>query len=126
MIVSSPAIAGQSFAAYEGQGAYQEGTGGSRITKHGIDYWTNGTPPRRFQLLGFLTDKRRDNNLVPDVVGSKGVAKAAIKHGGDAVVMLGTKGEVIGLLGGAVSPNMGYGAVVRDKVTVLAVVKYLD
>src|SRR3546814_5189733 len=78
--IASPALARQDVAAYEGRDAIQEGVGGAKVSKHGIDYWTNGTPPRRFQLLGFITDKRRDSGLVPDIIGSKGVAKRSEEH----------------------------------------------
>src|SRR3546814_18736056 len=87
-IIASPALARQDFAAYEGRDAIQEGVGGAKVSKHGIDYWTNGTPPRRFQLLGFIPDKRPDSGLVPDILGSKGVAKEALTHGGTEVVIV--------------------------------------
>src|SRR3546814_15117308 len=87
-IIASPALARQDFAASEGRDAIQEGVGGAKVSKHGIDYWTNGTPPRRFQLLGFITDKRRDSGLVPDIIGSKGVATDAPQQRRTAVTRL--------------------------------------
>jgi hypothetical protein len=48
---------------YEGPDAVQTGTGGAKITKNGVDFWTNGTPPRRYQIFGFLTDTLQDKLL---------------------------------------------------------------
>src|SRR3546814_11755076 len=84
-IIASPALARQDFAAYEGRAAIPEGVGGAKVSTHGIDYWTNGTPPRRFQLLGFIPATRPASALVPDILGSKGVAKAPPHQGGAAV-----------------------------------------
>src|SRR3546814_8427856 len=108
-IIASPALARQDFAAYEGRDAIQEGVGGAKVSKHGIDYWTNGTPPRRFQLLGFITDKRRDSGLVPDIIGSKGVAKEALKQGDTAVIVLDSREKLKGISNSASAYAAGQG-----------------
>jgi hypothetical protein len=80
---------------------------------NGIDYWTNGTPPRKYRVLGTLTDKRRMSGLTPDVAGSSSVAKATKAAGGDAVIITSQREQSIGPL-------------VSDEVTTLTVVKYED
>ena len=81
---TSTAYAKQEYATYEGLDAIQQGRGGTKITKNGIDYWTNGTPPRRFQVLGFLTDARKNRLVDGNVVGSKSVAEKTLRVGGSA------------------------------------------
>ena len=86
--VSTSASAGQRFFPYEDGGKVQTGTGGAKTTKNGIDYWTEGTPPIRYKIIGIMEDKRENGAFLPDVVGSKGVAKLTLKSGGDAVIVM--------------------------------------
>lgn len=129
---ATTAYAKQEYAAYEGLDAIQQGRGGSKITKNGIDYWTNGTPPRRFQVLGFLTDARKDRAFDGNVVGSKSVAEKALKAGGDAVVFLGADTRAAGVVGTANVYGQGnmafgnsFGRVVNRTTTQMLVIKYL-
>jgi len=46
------------FAAYEGPPQIIQGTGGTKITKNGIDYWTTGTPSRRYLGSGLIRATR--------------------------------------------------------------------
>ena len=59
-LISAPAFADAkiTFSAYEGPPVIETGEGGTRIQKNGIDYWTSGTPPRRYQVIGMVQDKR--------------------------------------------------------------------
>ena len=127
------ALAGQKFSAYEGKDSIMEGRGGTKLSKHGVDYWDNGLPPRRFQVLGFITDRRKNNAITPDVIGSKGIAKATLKHGGDAVVVLSSREHFKGMasFGNAYAAGQGinaygYSGAITDQVSTLAVIKYLD
>ena len=86
-LAASPVQAKQTYASYEGADAVQVGTGGTKLAKNGIDYWTTGSPPRRFQVLGIITDARKNRAFDGDVLGSKSIAKLATKAGGDAVIM---------------------------------------
>jgi hypothetical protein len=42
----------------------REGTGGEKKTVDGIDFWANGAPPRKFQIIGFITDSRLKTGLI--------------------------------------------------------------
>ena len=42
---------------YEGNSTQYEGTGGTKLTVDGVDFWSNGTPPRKFSLLGVVTSE---------------------------------------------------------------------
>lgn len=57
-MTAPPASARAKFVTYEGKDAISEGRGGTKVVAHGVDFWTTGDPPKRFQVLGIITDKR--------------------------------------------------------------------
>ena len=123
-LISSPAWAGSRFSTYEGQDAVQTGTGGARITKDGVDFWTDGTPPRKYQILGFLTDTRQDKLLSGHAVGSSGLAKRVREAGGDALIVMGQDERNSGIVGG-INGGFAWGRSVHKITTKFAVVRYL-
>jgi hypothetical protein len=76
------------FATYEGHPIIKTGTGGTKLTKHGIDYWTTGDPPRRYQVIGAIQDKRDEFWDGGHAIGSPSIAAKVKKAGGDAVIVL--------------------------------------
>lgn len=133
LIVSGSAYAKARFQPYEGRDSVVEGRGGTRITKHDIDYWTMGDPPRRYQILGILIDKRGTGKLAGDAVGSKSVAEATKGAGGNAVIIMGSQTRMTGVVtnGNAyASGNYAYGNSVAipvgNEITQMLVIKYLD
>lgn len=130
---ASPALAKQTFAPYEGRDAVQVGQGGTRIQKHGVDFWTTGTPPRRFRVVGVFTDRRSDKPLSGDAVGSSSVAKKVLEAGGDAVIVQGSEVRVAGFISsgsaqafGNTIYGVGRGRAVNKITTDMLVVKYLS
>lgn len=98
------AVLASDFVAYEGKDAIQEGTGGEKKTVDGIDFWSNGAPPRKFQLLGFITDSRLKTGLVGMFRMSgleSSIAKEAKKASGDAVILTDSESETTGYVGQA-------------------------
>ena len=92
------AIAAPHFKRYYAKDPFFEGTGGEMELVEGVEVWTNGTPPRRFELLGYLEDKRHETGLVGKIRMAgllKAVAKAARANGGDAVILVGQSGEIV-------------------------------
>ena len=120
LVLATPAFAGTEFATFDGD-AIRQGEGGTRITKHGIDFWTTGTPPRKYQVLGVMTDGRSEDTFGRTAIGSRKVAKRVMALGGQGVIVMDQKTDV----GGAVFVA---GVVVADRhfTTRLLVVKYLD
>jgi hypothetical protein len=45
-------VSAADFVSYEGKDAVREGQGGERKTVDGIDFWSNGAPPRKFKIIG--------------------------------------------------------------------------
>jgi hypothetical protein len=89
LAVATPAL-GQAkieYSGYEGPAQIVTGTGGTKITKNGIDYWTSGTPPRRYQVVGMVTDKRDEQWDGGHAIGSPSIAKKVKAAGGDAVIV---------------------------------------
>jgi hypothetical protein len=48
---------------YSGSGIY-EGKGGASKNVNGVDIWLVGTPPLKFRIIGYITD-RRPGGLIP-------------------------------------------------------------
>jgi hypothetical protein len=72
------------YSTYQGTGAVQ-GSGGTVRSMEGIDIWENGTPNRRYSILG-VSDQERSgrNNKKYD----EELCKLAQKHGGNAIIIL--------------------------------------
>jgi hypothetical protein len=88
----SDALADPEFHAYETRGPLiKEGQGGERVTIDGIDIWNHGDPPRRYQILGAITDKRCNcNPLFTKRISAlnNDIAKATKAAGGDASILV--------------------------------------
>ena len=76
------------YKAYRGPDAVREGTGGKSLSAHGVDFWTRGAPAGRYRIVGTFFDRRSDELLEGDVIGSERIAKAARKYGADGLVVL--------------------------------------
>jgi hypothetical protein len=97
-----PARASPEFMAYEGRNAIHEGQGGEKKVVGGIEFWFNGDPPRRFKVLGAITDRRMKTGIYGAIrmSGLQGdIAKAASAAGGDAVIMQAQGDDVLGVSG---------------------------
>jgi hypothetical protein len=133
IIWAAPAQARPQFAAYEGRDAVQEGRGGTRATRNGMDYWTTGAPPRRYQIIGVITDtKCMGIRLCGDAINRPAIAEAARSGGGDAVIVLGKSNDTRGMVGGSASyagPNategFGWSSAVIERGSTMLVIKYL-
>ncbi|MEI8299403.1 MAG: hypothetical protein WCH32_15455, partial [Pseudomonadota bacterium] len=98
LALAAPAFA-QDFTAWEGKNAVQEGDGGTKKTVNGIDFWADGSPPRKFKLIGYIHDRRHKSGLVGMVRMSgleSDIAKVAKANGGDAVILVASGAETVG------------------------------
>ena len=133
---SVPAIAQAKidFALYEGKPIIKTGEGGTKITKHGIDYWTSGEPPRRYQVIAMVQDKRDEFWDGGHAIGSPSLANKVKIAGGDAVIIQseneaghgGGYSSASGSASGGLGWLFGLGMSGGSKtVTRMVVVKYL-
>lgn len=83
---------------YEGRNGPQiiEGQGGTKEVVNGYDIWDNGTPPRRYQVLGVVAVEDFDN-----VFGRQRIQNALAEQikaaGGDAAVVVDVSGGGSGM-----------------------------
>ena len=117
---------------YEARNSVVEGQGGSRTSKNGVDFWTTGDPPRRYQIIGIIRDNRGTGALHGSAIGSSGIAKKILEAGGDAAILLNQNSSVKGIWSqgqASVYGNQAYGSgisfPIEERVTTFAVVKYL-
>ena len=72
---------------FEG-GKVKEGSGGAKKVVDGVDIWTRGTPPRKYQIIGVVNDWS-------SAAASGGVFKRLAKQvkakGGDAAITMGSQ-----------------------------------
>ncbi len=106
---------------YEGRNNVHEGVGGTKHIVKGVEVWANGTPPRKFAILGVVTSEIGAGYGDEAIIRSS-VANQVKKVGGDAAVQINDNTSFRGLFG------LGhgiYGAVNAKKMS-FAIVKYLD
>lgn len=113
---------------FEGRGGPQifEGQGGTKEVVDGYDIWDNGTPPRRYQLLGVVVVEDFDN-----VFGRQRIRSALAAQiraaGGDAAIVAGATGggQAMGFAfdgRGGFAPMMAFG----KKEARWQIIKYVD
>ncbi len=123
-----PASARGRFIAYEGSNARHIGTGGTSIGRDGVEFWTSGTPARRFEILGTLSDTRSSTLASRDSVGSASLARQARSLGADGLIVASRRhrrdGSVGGWTGGDTISLSG--SRVSLTTTTFVVVRYLD
>jgi hypothetical protein len=83
------------YQAWEGRNSVIEGHGGTRKVVDGVDVWTNGDPPRKFQLLGIIDDQR-PGGIIPMAEMKHDIAKKAREHGGDAIIIISSSSQLAG------------------------------
>ena len=112
------------FTPYYGKGEVVEGTGGTMEAIDGVEFWKSGTPPKRYQVIGYIDDTRKVTGWIGKLnlkaQGSK-VAKLAKEHGGDAVIAESSTEAPAGLVG---SGNTATVVVARS--TRFAVIRYVE
>lgn len=131
-MAAGPIEAKARFQQYEARNAVVEGQGGARTTKDGIDFWTTGDPPRRYQIIGIIRDNRGTGVFHGNAIGSSGIAKMVREAGGDAAILLNQNSSVKGIWSqgqASMYGNQAYGSgiaiPIQERTTTLAVVKYL-
>jgi hypothetical protein len=71
------------------------GKGGASQNIDSIDLWIDGSPPRRFRVIGVILDGRPGRGIAM-ALRNKQVASVAKKQGGDAVLFSFDESEYIG------------------------------
>ena len=75
------------FQPWESRNSVVKGYGGTRNVVDGMDVWTHGGPPRRFQELGMIEDNR-PGDIIPMAQMEHDIVAKARQSGGDAVILV--------------------------------------
>lgn len=130
----SDTLLAQDFTAYESKGL-RDGDGGAKKTVEGVDFWSEGSPPFKFKIIGVITDRRHKTGLIGKMRMASletDVAQIAKENGGDGVILAASEAEAVGALGMAQGNSFGNGSVagfgasvgVQKQNTKYFVVKY--
>jgi hypothetical protein len=102
---------------YTYQGApIMTGKGGAAKNVDGVDLWIMGSPPRRFQIIGYITDSR-PGGPIPIAMRDSAVASEARAKGGDAVIMNSDSSQLVGMAN-MTNVNAVYNSLYGTSVTV--------
>jgi hypothetical protein len=83
------------FESWEGRNSVVEGHGGTRKIVDGMDIWTYGDPPRRFQVRGIIQDNR-PGGIIPMAQMKHDIVTKARQSGGDAIILASSQSQLTG------------------------------
>lgn len=61
----------------------------------GVDIWLVGTPPRKFKIIGYVTDSR-PGGPIPMAMRDSDLAAAAKKNGGHGILLKAEQADFLG------------------------------
>ena len=97
------------FQSWEGRNSVVEGRGGTRKVVDGMDVWTYGDPPRRFQVHGIIEDSR-PGGIIPMAQMKHDIVTKARQSGGDAVIIVSSHSQLQGYYTAGSATAYGYGS----------------
>jgi hypothetical protein len=108
------------FQPYEGKNNLYEGEGGTKVVVDGIEFWANGSPPRKYSIIGMVVSE------IGSGVGDEAIIRSSVagevkKQGGDAAVQVNNNNSFAGVIRTAPGFYMTAGV----KRMQFAVVKYV-
>ena len=85
------------FQPYEGKNNLYEGEGGTKVVVDGIDFWANGSPPRKYSIIGMVVSE------IGSGVGDEAIIRSSVagevkKQGGDAAVQVNNNSSFAGVI----------------------------
>lgn len=135
LLAASFSAAALDFKKLYSRDAVVEGKGGEMTQVEGMDYWTNGDPPRRYEILGYIEDRRHATGLIGMARLKslpKQVARMAKENGGDAVIVVSSENDVYGYAAsGNATANgnrataSGFAVPIAKRESRFAVIRYL-
>ena len=124
------------FQAWEGRNSVVQGRGGTKTVVDGMDFWTFGDPPRRFQVLGIIQDER-GGGRIPMARLRHDIVQKARESGGNAVILVSSQSQLAGYYttsDASAYSYGGYGTAYGSATTIpitrrsstFVVIRYLD
>lgn len=82
---------------YEGKNNLYEGEGGTKVVVDGIDFWANGSPPRKYSIIGMVVSE------IGSGVGDESIIRSSVagevrKQGGDAAIQVNNNSSFAGIV----------------------------
>lgn len=109
------------FQPYEGKNNLYEGEGGTKIVVDGIDFWANGSPPRKYSIIGMVVSETGSGAGDESIIRSS-IAGEIKKQGGDAAVQVNNNSSFSGVIRTA----PGFYMTTRVRRMKFAVIKYVS
>jgi hypothetical protein len=103
--ISLSSCADTEFYNYSGAKVFT-GTGGASRSIDGIDFWIEGTPAQKYEIIGVITDNRR-GSILQMALRNGAIASLAKAHGGNAVMLADDDREVVGSISNGSSYTTG-------------------
>lgn len=107
------------YQAYEGAKP-MEGTGGTKVVVNGIDFWANGSPPKKFIVIGIVTSEIGSGFGDESMIRSA-VSDEVIKQGGNAAIQMNNNTSFNGMF----SPNRQIYMASGVKRMQFSIIKYI-
>ncbi len=109
------------FLPYEGKRNLYEGEGGTKVVVDKIDVWANGTPPRKYSIIGIIVIEVGSGK--GDQAGIRStVASEVKKRKGSAAIQVTNNSSFAGVLHNA----PGFYKPTRARQMQFAIVKYVE
>jgi hypothetical protein len=94
---SLAACATVDFQPYEGKNNLYEGEGGTKVVVNGVDFWANGSPPRKYSIIGMVVSEVGGGIGDESIIRSS-VANEVKKQGGNAAVQVNNNTAFSGII----------------------------
>lgn len=109
------------FQPYEGKNNLYEGDGGTKVVVDGVEFWANGSPPRKYSIIGFVVSEI-GGGVGDEAIIRSSVAPEVRKYGGDAAVQVTSNSSFSGVIRTA----PGFYMAANVKRMQFAVIKYVQ
>ena len=109
------------YQAYEGKNNLYEGQGGTKVVVDGIDFWANGSPPRKYTIIGMAVSEV-GGGWGDEAIIRSSVASEVKKQGGDAAIQVNNNSSFAGMVNTA--PGVFFAANVKSMK--FAIIRYVN
>ena len=107
------------FQPYEGKHNLYEGEGGTKVVVNGVDFWANGSPPRKYSIIGMVVSEV-GSGIGDEAIIRSSVANEVKKQGGNAAVQVNNNTAFSGIINTALGLYMA----TNVKSMKFAIIKY--
>lgn len=92
-----------SYQPFEGKNTVYEGSGGTKLIVDEVEFWANGSPPRKYIVIG-VASSEIGSGIGDEAMIRSSVASEVKRHGGNAAIQITNNTAATGLY--RVAPNI--------------------